>query len=67
MTSLAPLRRALLSVSDKSGLVDLARALDDIAEATPEKSARLTEMVEREETGQQSASRVAQDRWIGKT
>ncbi len=28
MTSLAPLRRALLSVSDKDGLIDLARALD---------------------------------------
>ncbi|MCP1169580.1 bifunctional phosphoribosylaminoimidazolecarboxamide formyltransferase/IMP cyclohydrolase [Limimaricola litoreus] len=28
MTSLAPLRRALLSVSDKTGLVELARALD---------------------------------------
>ncbi|WPY93830.1 bifunctional phosphoribosylaminoimidazolecarboxamide formyltransferase/IMP cyclohydrolase [Limimaricola variabilis] len=28
MTSLAPLRRALLSVSDKTGLIDLARALD---------------------------------------
>ena len=29
MTDLAPLRRALLSVSDKTGLVDLARALAD--------------------------------------
>ena len=28
MTNLAPLRRALLSVSDKTGLVDLAKALD---------------------------------------
>ncbi len=28
MTHLAPLRRALLSVSDKTGLVDLAKALD---------------------------------------
>ena len=28
MTNLAPLRRALLSVSDKTGLLDLARALD---------------------------------------
>src|SRR6056297_3939294 len=28
MTTLAPLRRALLSVSDKTGLVDLAKALD---------------------------------------
>jgi phosphoribosylaminoimidazolecarboxamide formyltransferase/IMP cyclohydrolase len=28
MTELAPLRRALLSVSDKTGLVDLAKALD---------------------------------------
>jgi len=27
MTDLAPLKRALLSVSDKTGLVDLARAL----------------------------------------
>lgn len=29
MTDLVPLRRALLSVSDKSGLIDLARALAD--------------------------------------
>jgi len=29
MTDLAPLRRALLSVSDKTGLLDLARALAD--------------------------------------
>ncbi|MEJ6399213.1 bifunctional phosphoribosylaminoimidazolecarboxamide formyltransferase/IMP cyclohydrolase [Yoonia sp. 208BN28-4] len=28
MTDLAPLRRALLSVSDKTGLIDLAKALD---------------------------------------
>ena len=28
MTNLAPLRRALLSVSDKTGLVDLAQALE---------------------------------------
>ncbi|MEO0905390.1 MAG: bifunctional phosphoribosylaminoimidazolecarboxamide formyltransferase/IMP cyclohydrolase, partial [Pseudomonadota bacterium] len=27
MTDLAPLRRALLSVSDKTGLIDLGRAL----------------------------------------
>jgi epoxyqueuosine reductase len=45
----------------------LKDALDDIPEATPEKTARLAEMIARETAGDHSESRLEQDRWIGKT
>ena len=45
----------------------LKDALDDIAESTAEKTARLNDMIARENAGEQSDSRLAQDRWIGKT
>lgn len=45
----------------------LKDALDEIPEATPEKTARLSEMVQRESAGQKSESRQDQSRWIGNT